>query len=92
MLVCHSLVSYGYNQYIHEPLGAGRRLACLLKLKIKKKINENFRKTVYKEKIHMYFSVSVAEPQPEDSVQDESFSQKSLNLDRCKTELGDIFK
>lgn len=55
-------------------------------------MNENFRKTVYKEKIHMYFSASVAEPQPEDSVQNESFSQKSLNLDRCKTELGDIFK
>lgn len=49
---------------------------------------------VYKEKIHRYVSVSVAEPQPEDSVWDKSFSQNPLNLDRCKTELGpgDIFK
>lgn len=67
MLACHSLASYDYNQYIHEPLGTGRRFACILKLKITK-INQNFRKMVYKEKIHRYVSVSVAEPQPEDSV------------------------
>jgi len=66
VLACHGLASYGYNQYIHEPLGIGRGLSCLLKLKIKK-INQNFRKTVYKEKIHRYVNASVAESQPEHS-------------------------
>lgn len=34
VLACHNLASYGYNQCIHGPLGIGRRLVCLVKLKI----------------------------------------------------------
>lgn len=66
VIVCQSLASYGYKQYIHEYLGIGRRLACHLKLKITT-VNQNFMKTVYNEKIHSYISASVAELQPQDS-------------------------